>query len=102
MSIRKSLTRFWVVVSLISVAVDAVCFWQSQHSVAPLPGSYTYNYIMIFFVSAPVPFVLAIVLTVLGFVLASLRWIWDGFRRAIASLALAHVTVDRAGSVYKR
>lgn len=82
MSIRKSLIRVWVVLSLISILIDVACFWLVQHTSAPLPGNYTFNYITIFLVSAPAPFGLALLLTILGGVLVLLRWICVGFRRA--------------------
>lgn len=82
MSIRKSLIRIWLALSLISILIDVACFWLVQHSRAPLPGNYTFNYIMIFLISAPAPIALAIVLTILGGVLAILRWIWIVLRRA--------------------
>lgn len=83
MSIHKSLVRVWLVLSLISILIDVACFWLVQHTPAPLPGSYTFNYITIFFVSAPAPIVFAILLTMLDGALATLRWIWVGCRRAM-------------------
>lgn len=99
MSIRKSLVRVWLVLSLISVLIDVACFWLVQDTPARLPGSYTFNYITIFLVSAPVPIVLAILLTMLGAALAMLRWIWVGCRRAArhSEPGISRYSLDRMG-----
>jgi len=99
MSIRESLVQVWLVLSLISVLIDVACFWLVQHTPAPLPGSYTFNYITIFLVSAPAPIVLAILLTMLGGALAMLRWIWVGCRRAMhhSKPGISRYSLDRMG-----
>jgi hypothetical protein len=83
MIIRKSLIRIWLVLSLISILVDVACFWLVQHTPVQVPGEYAFNYITVFLVSAPAPFVLAVVLTLLGGLLALLRWIWIASCRAM-------------------
>lgn len=82
MTIRKSLIRIWMVLSLISLLIDGACFWLAQHTTAALPGNHTLNYITIFLVSASAPFGLAVLLAILGGVLALLRQIRAGFRPA--------------------
>ncbi len=84
MSIRKILFRIWVELSLLSVFVDATSFWLAENTPAPLPERPGVNYIMIFLLSAPAPFVLAFVLTVMGILLALLRLVWIGFMRVPA------------------
>ena len=76
MSICKSLSRLWLLLSVLSLLVDVACFWLALHSPAPLPGSHAPNYIMIFLVSAPAPFVLALLLASVGIIHAILRRIW--------------------------
>ena len=81
MSIRKIIIRAWLALSLISILVDVACFWLVEYTPVQLPGTYTFNYITIFLISAPAPFGLAVLLAILGGILAALRWIWTGMRR---------------------
>jgi hypothetical protein len=80
MSISKCLFRIWVKLSLVSLLVDVACYWLVEHTPAAVPGSKDPNYLMIFTASVPAPFILAIVLTLVGLSLklswALLRWIW--------------------------
>lgn len=76
----KSALRIWFVALLLSLAVDALCYWLAQNKPAPLPGDGGIDYIAIFLVSAPAPFILAIAIVLLGGVLALLRGIWLGCR----------------------
>lgn len=98
MIIRKSLIRVWLVLSLISLLIDVTCFWLVQYTPVQLPGNYTFNYMTIFLVSAPAPFILAILLTLLGGVFALLRWIWVGSRRAMhrSGLGISDYASSRA------
>ena len=80
MSIRKSLFRIWVALTVVSIGVDAASLWLGQHARAMLPGANDYNYITIFLVSAPAPIALAVLLTVLGLLLGLVRWVWNAFR----------------------
>ena len=82
MSLRNSLFRIWLALTIVSVAVDVACFWLVQHTPAALPGTQDYNYITIFLVSAPAPIVLAILLTALGVLVGLLRWLWNAIRPA--------------------
>ena len=82
----KCALRLWFALTLLSFAVDAVCYWLAQTSPAPIPGQGGVNYIAIFLVSAPTPFVLAIAIALLSGVLALLRGIALGalgLRRAL-------------------
>ncbi len=81
MSIGKTLFRIWLMLSIASLAIDAACFWLSQHAPAALPDRPTINFIIIFLVSAPAPLVLGLFLTALGIVLTLSRWIWLGLSR---------------------
>lgn len=88
MSIGKTLFRIWLLLSIASLAIDAACFWLSQHAPAALPERPTINFIIIFLVSAPAPLVLGLFLTALGVVLTLSRWIWLGLSRLAFSRPL--------------
>jgi hypothetical protein len=85
MSISKCLFLIWVKLSLLSLLVDVACYWLVEHTPAAVPGSRDPNYLMMFTASVPAPFVLAIVLTLVGLFLklswALLRWISKTLRR---------------------
>jgi hypothetical protein len=74
MLIGKTLFRLWITLSLMSVAIDAACFWAAQHAPAPLPDKPSINYVMIFLVSAPAPLALGVLMTAFGMLLGLLRW----------------------------
>lgn len=83
MSFFQRALRLWFVLLLVSIAVDIVCYWQSQNAPVPLPGNKGINYIAIFLVSAPAPFLLAIAIALLGGAFAVLRGVWLGFGRVL-------------------
>ena len=85
MSVRKCLFRIWGAVTLVSILVDIACFWLVQHTPAAVPGSEGYNYITIFLVSAPLPFVLAPVLVCMGLLWGLLRSLWRAMWPAAGS-----------------
>lgn len=80
MSFFRRAIQLWFVLLLVSIAVDVVCYWQAQTAPVPLPGSKGINYIAIFLVSAPAPFLLAIAIAVLTGAFAVLRGVWLGSR----------------------
>ncbi len=98
MSIGKTLFRIWLMLSIASLAVDAACFWLSQHAPAALPERPTINFIIIFLVSAPAPLVLGLFLTALGVVLTLSHWIWLGLSR----LALPSRLLSPSGGASSR
>ena len=81
MSLGKTLFRIWLTLSLASLAIDAACFWLSWHTPAFLPDRPTINYVVIFMLSAPLPFALAVFLILLGLVVSVMRGLW-GLARA--------------------
>lgn len=84
MSFFQRAIQLWFGLLLVSIVVDIACYWLAQHAPVPLPGDQGINYIAIFLVSAPAPFLLAIAIAVLGGVFAVLRGVWLGFRRVLA------------------
>jgi len=82
MILSKNLTRIWLIGSLLSLGVDGACYWLGQTSPAPIPDRMGINYIVIFLVSAPMPFVLAALVTLIGIVLALGRGIGKHLRFA--------------------
>lgn len=83
MSFFQRAIRLWFVLLLVSIAVDIACYWLAEHGPVPLPGNKGINYIAIFLVSAPAPFLLALAIAVLGGALAVLRGVWLGLRRML-------------------
>src|SRR5512146_3446463 len=83
MSFFQRAIRLWFVLLLVSIAVDIACYWLAEHGAVPLPGNKGINYIAIFLVSAPAPFLLALAIAVLGGALAALRGVWLGLRRML-------------------
>jgi hypothetical protein len=76
MSIGKSLFRIWLTLSLASLAIDAGCFWLSAHTPAAVPDRPTVNYVVIFMLSAPLPFALAVLFILVGMLFGLLRGLW--------------------------
>jgi hypothetical protein len=76
MSIGKSLFRIWLMLSLASLAIDAACFWLSWHTPAAVPDRPTVNYVVIFMLSAPMPFALAVLFILAGMAFSLLRGLW--------------------------
>ncbi|MGH7034155.1 MAG: hypothetical protein ACREFL_10530 [Stellaceae bacterium] len=93
MSFFQRAIRLWFVLLLVSITVDVACYWLAQHAPVPLPGKAGINYIAIFLVSAPAPFLLAVAIALLGGAFSVLRGVWLGFRRM---LHLARRTRDYA------
>jgi len=96
MHIPNLLVILWLIMSLVSLAVDGACFWLIQNGPAPLPGDSALNYIAIFLVSAPAPFILAILVVALSLVLGILRGIGSVGRHAIHYCE--HSIFDRAAA----
>ena len=76
MSIGRSLFRIWLMLSLASLAIDAACFWLSWHTPAAVPDRPTVNYVVIFMLSAPMPFVLAVLFILTGMLFSLMRGLW--------------------------
>jgi hypothetical protein len=76
MSIGKSLFRIWLTLSLASLAIDAACFWLSAHTPAAVPDRPTVNYVVIFMLSAPLPFALAVLFILAGMLFSLMRALW--------------------------
>lgn len=76
MSIGKSLFRIWLTLSLASLAIDAACFWLSAHTPAAVPDRPTVNYVVIFMLSAPMPFALAVLFILAGMLFSLMRGLW--------------------------
>ena len=76
MSIGKSLFRIWLTLSLASLAIDAACFLLSLHAPAALPDRPTLNFLVIFMLSAPLPFALAVLFILVGMLFSLLRGLW--------------------------
>lgn len=78
MDVWKVVLRLWALLSLLSLAIDGFCIWlDSNGTVAPLRDAYdTYHvsHVTLFLFSAPAPFVLAIVMPILGAFLVFIRW----------------------------
>ena len=78
MEVWKVVLRLWALLSLLSLAIDAACIWLDfAGTVAPLRDIYdTYHvsHVTVFLFSAPAPFVLAIVMPILGGFLIFIRW----------------------------
>jgi hypothetical protein len=78
MEVWKVVLRLWAFLSLLSLAIDAACIWLDfMGTVAPLRDIYdTYHvsHVTVFLFSAPAPFVLAIVMPILGAFLIFIRW----------------------------
>ena len=89
MSVGKNLFRMWLTLSLASLAIDAACFWLSAHTPAATPDRPTVNYVVIFMLSAPLPFVLAVLFILIGIVFSLMRGLW----------ALVHASRRRSTAV---
>jgi hypothetical protein len=76
MSVGKSLFRIWLMLSLASLAIDAACFWLSAHTPAAVPDRPTVNYVVIFMLSAPMPFALAVLFILTGMLFSVMRGLW--------------------------
>jgi len=63
----KFLLRLWALLTLVSLAVDGACVWIDAHggTVPPLEA-WGVNHVTLFLWSVPAPFVLAILLPILG------------------------------------
>src|SRR5262249_54308285 len=69
----------WALLSLLSLAIDAACIWLDFNGriVAPLRDLYeTYHvsHVTVFLFSAPAPFILAILMPLLGALIILIRW----------------------------
>jgi hypothetical protein len=84
--VGKTLFRIWLTLSLASLAIDAACFWLAQHTPASLPDRPTTSYVVIFMLSAPLPFALAVFLILVGMLYSLVRGLWAlvhaSFRRS--------------------
>ena len=79
MDVWKVMLRLWALLSLLSLAIDGICIWLdlSGRSAALLQELYDYyhvSHVTVFLFSAPAPFVLAIVMPLLGVLLVFIRW----------------------------
>jgi hypothetical protein len=79
MDVWKVMLRLWALLSLLSLAIDGICIWLdlSGRSAALLQELYDYyhvSHVTVFLFSAPAPFVLAIVMPILGLILVFIRW----------------------------
>ena len=78
MEVWKVVLRLWAFLSLLSLVIDAACIWLDfKGTIAPLRDIYdTYHvsHVTVFLFSAPAPFVLAIVMPILGGFLIFIRW----------------------------
>lgn len=103
MRIEKLLLGLWAVLSLVSLAIDSACVWIDAHgSVQPLLDAWGVNYITLFLWSAPVPFVLAILLSILGAVYGVAGWIAQLGDRHRCTVLIEQTPHDQSGAAARR
>lgn len=79
MDVWKVVLRLWALLSLLSLAIDAICIGLDLNGRAAAPlqdlyDTYHVSHVTVFLFSAPAPFVLAVVMPLLGVLLIFLRW----------------------------
>ena len=79
MDVWKVVLRLWALLSLLSLAIDAICIGLDLNGRAAAPlqdlyDTYHVSHVTVFLFSAPAPFVLAILMPLLGVLLIFIRW----------------------------
>src|SRR5690348_2479323 len=75
MEIWKVVLRLWALLSLLSLAIAGACVWIDANGRAQaILDSYGINHVTLFLWSAPAPFVLAILMPILGVFLSFIGW----------------------------
>ncbi len=79
MDVWKVVLRLWALLSVLSLAIDALCIGLDLNGRAAAPlqdifETYHVSHVTVFLFSAPAPFVLAIVMPLLGVLLVFIRW----------------------------
>jgi hypothetical protein len=77
MEVWKVVLRLWALLSLLSLAIAGACIWLDSVAGGPLHNLYdTYHvsHVTIFMFAAAAPFVLAVVMPILGVFLVFIRW----------------------------
>jgi hypothetical protein len=76
MEIWKIVLRLWALLSVLSLAIDGACILLDMNGRATslLFDTYQVSHVTVFLFSAPAPFVLAVLMPVLGVFLIFIRW----------------------------
>jgi H+/Cl- antiporter ClcA len=79
MDVWKVVLRLWALLSLLSLVIDAICIGLDLNGRAAAPlhdlyETYRVSHVTVFLFSAPAPFVLAVIMPLLGVLLIFIRW----------------------------